>query len=164
MRVVKSLDEKKIEGTGRKDRDSVEELEGVLELPKPPNWFNATAKTKKIYKEVGSHLVETKKLQKFDAYALMLLASALEQYSWALNAINEKNKTAPGSGYIQKFKSGAENISTELSVKRDAYKQIIELAGKFGLTIKDRAAMGRNGHAAQTELPLFENYSFDIAQ
>jgi phage terminase small subunit len=164
MKIVKGLDDKKTQGTFRKDRDALPEVEGIKELPKPANWFNASARAKKIYKEIGTHLLETKKLQVFDSYALVLLAVALEQYSWAVNEINEMNKNRPGSGYVQTYSTGAKNITAEVTVRKEAYKQIIELSSKFGLTIKDRHAMGRHANAAQTELPLFDNYSFDIAQ
>ena len=41
-----------------------------------------------------------------------------------------------GSGYVQEYKSGAKNISVELTVKRDAEKAIMQCFKQFGLDPK----------------------------
>ena len=148
-------------------KDLFSNIDNLKTLPPAAVWMNASSKAKRIYKEIGNHLLETKKLKAFDTYALLMLSVALEQYAWAVGEIEKNNKTSLGSGYVQTYSTGAKNITAELVVRKEAYKQILELAGKFGLTLRDRITMekGKNPNPNQLNLneQLFSNFSFDVS-
>lgn len=150
MKVVKTNDERRAHGTDRPDRE-VNLSGGLEELPKPDAWMKLSTRAKKIYKGLGERLVNSSKdLQEFDTTALAMLASWLDR--WAL--INEEmarmEKEKPMSSIIQEFRTGAKNITAELTALEKCNKHIIELASKFGLTLKDRYFM-RDGFGKMGE-------------
>lgn len=155
---MKTQSQKEIEGTARKDRNKTEVIATLDKLPKPPSFFKATPRKRKIYKFLGEGLINAKLLTELDTMVLWMLTDAVDQYVWAITEIERKNEETPGSGYIQTFASSASNISAEMSVKRDALKTIVELASKFGLTIKDRRGI-MGADPAQLELDLFNEFN-----
>ena len=68
----------------------------------------------------------------------------------------KKNKEKLGSGYIQKFNSGAENISVYLTIKRDAEKAIMQCFKQFGLDPKSEKELKREINPDQGD--LFEGF------
>jgi P27 family predicted phage terminase small subunit len=123
-------------------KNQVGELpEFIDSLPVPPTYWNCVGRVKKIYREIGEQLLQTKKLQSFDKYALLMLAEALDEYLTMTDLIQVKEKKERGSGYIQTFKNGTTNVTTEQVVREKAFKRILQVSAKFGLTIRDRMAL-----------------------
>ena len=132
--------------------------EYVNELPVPPTYWHCKGRVKKIYNDVGEQLLATKKLQSFDKYTLLMLAEGLDEYLTMTELIQKKEKDETGSGYIQTFKNGTTNVTTEQVVREKAFKRIIQLSGKFGLTIRDRMAMNMKG-VESGQLDIFEEFN-----
>ena len=135
----------------------------LAKMPKPPGWFKCSATAKKIYTELAARLIEAHPMAEIDQYGVLMLAVAFEQYNWATAEIARKNSRTPGAGYVQHFATGASNISAELTVREKAHRQILELANRFGLTLRDRITLKTpNGDPAQ--LDFYELFTMKVAK
>ena len=103
----------------------------VLGVPKPPVYLDDCAKVH--FKRFAKILINSSQLKKIHLPALELMAENFAQWEWAVREIKIKNKEKSGSGYKQVFKSKAENISVELTIKRDAEKAIMQCFKQFGI-------------------------------
>lgn len=108
--------------------------EYLKELPKAATFLGPRAKHH--YKIIGKLLISSDRLKSVHIPTLEVLAENYEQWEWAVREIRLKNKTKKGTGYIQKFTSGAKNISVELTIKRDAEKAMMQCFKLFGLDPK----------------------------
>jgi P27 family predicted phage terminase small subunit len=106
----------------------------IKELPSAPAYLGTKAKAH--FKKFGKILISNGQLKTIHIAALEVLAENFEQWEWAVREIRAKNKKETGSGYIQKYNSGAKNISVELTIKRDAEKAIMQCFKQFGLDPK----------------------------
>ncbi|HET8886804.1 MAG TPA: P27 family phage terminase small subunit [Salinimicrobium sp.] len=130
------------------------ETELLSEVPKAGTYLGSKAKNH--FKRLAKILIASNRLKRIHVPALEILAVNAEQWEWALREIRDKNKDKPGSGYIQKYASGANNISAELSVKRDAEKAIMQCIKQFGLDPKSEKDLKATIDPAQTD--LFEEF------
>jgi P27 family predicted phage terminase small subunit len=103
-------------------------------IEKVPAHLDAAAK--KCYKEVGNFLAKIDRLRETNLHTLESFATAYSQYVFACGAINRKNKNEYGSGYIQKFESGASNVSTEVVLRDKATVIMLNCSKLFGLDPK----------------------------
>ena len=103
----------------------------IKQIPKAPAYLDTKAKFH--FKRIAKLLISTEKLKRIHLPALELLSENFSQWEWAVREIRRKNKIETGAGYIQEFKSGAQNISVELTIKRDAEKAIMQCFKQFGL-------------------------------
>lgn len=110
------------------------DLSLVRVLPKGPTYWDST--TKRNYKTVGSILINAKLLKEIHIPILRILASQLSQIESAERAIFLKNKKNEMSGYIQKFTTGAANVSPEVTLREKAIKQAFICFKRFGLDPK----------------------------
>ena len=78
----------------------------------------------------------------------------MAQFEFALRSIKEKNKKEYGTGYIQTFKSNAQNISVELTLKKDAETTLFKCFSLFGLDPKSEKEL--KGAADPNQTSLFE--------
>lgn len=124
--------------------------ETLTKLPKPPVYLNASAK--KHFRRIGKKLMDVEILKKHHLPALEIIAVNYAQWEWALREISKKNKNKAGSGYKQKYQSGAENISVELTIKRDAEKLIMQSFKQFGLDPKSEKDLKQVENPNQTSL------------
>jgi len=101
---------------------------------KAPKYFNKsqTEEFNKIVKMLKNAGLFSEKYR----HGIESLAYNYNQFKDAIIEINRKNEKEQGSGYKQIFESGAENISVEMSIKRDAEKSIYPLLRQFGLDPK----------------------------
>lgn len=106
----------------------------LSELPAPPSYLGPKAKAH--FKRFGKILITSKILKRLHLGALEILAENFEQWEWAVREIRRKNRNREASGYVQVYKSGAQNISVELTIKRDAEKGIMQCFKQFGLDPK----------------------------
>lgn len=106
----------------------------LLECPKAPVYLTDAAK--KHWKAMGSVLAKRERLKDSYLSALEVYAEAMAQWEWSVREIQRLNKIKPGKGYIQKFKSGAKNISAEVTLKDKAEDSILKCCKIFGLDPK----------------------------
>jgi P27 family predicted phage terminase small subunit len=154
---MKNIIDKKAKGTYRPDREIPEgEVSDFIDgLPVPPSYWKLSPRVKKIYREIGNQLVQEKMLKSFDKYALIMLATAVDEYITMSEIIQDKEAVKRGSGMIQTFKNGTSNVSTEFTVRERAFKTILQVSGKFGMTVRDRLSMNLK-KAESGQLNLFD--------
>lgn len=122
----------------------------LQELPKPPVYL--TGEGKEHYKKWGGKLIHAKILKDHHLAALEVLAASMGEFEWALREIKNRNNEAMGKGYVQTFKSGARQISAELTVKEKATKSIMQCLKQFGMDPKSEKDLKQEGDRAQTNL------------
>ena len=105
-----------------------------IQIMKAPKHLNESQK--KQFDRLVKMLRNAGLLAEKYQHSIELLAINFAQFQWAINEINRKNGEKMGAGYKQTFESGAENISVEMSIKRDAEKSITPLLRQFGLDPK----------------------------
>lgn len=103
-------------------------------IPKPPSYLDSSAK--KHFKNFAKILISSESLKRIHIPALEIMAENFSQWEWSVREIRAKNKELKGSGYRQKYNSGAQNISVELTIKRDAEKAIMQCFKQFGIDPK----------------------------
>ena len=122
----------------------------LLKCPKPPIYLSDNAK--KYYLQMGNLLARLDKLKPIYLNALEIYADSMDQYQWAVISIKNQNKEKNGSGYIQVFKTGAKNISVELSIKNDAISKLIKCFSLFGLDPKSEKDLKETSDPNQISL------------
>lgn len=115
--------------------------EFVKQVPKAPAYLNT--KAKKYFKAVAQVLIDAERLKDIYLETLAILADNLSQKEWAIREMSAMNRNKPGSGYKQKYNTGATNITTEMVVKRDAEKRILECLAVFGMDPKSDKQLGQ---------------------
>ena len=108
--------------------------DSLLEVPKPPVYLNDDAK--RHYVRMGKILAKNKRLKEAFLPALEVYAESMAQFQFAVSEIRKKNREKSGTGYIQKFKTGAENISVEVTLKKSAIDDLLKCFKIFGLDPK----------------------------
>lgn len=103
----------------------------LSKLPAPSRFLDVNSK--KYYKKIGKILITSETLKEIHLVTLEVLSTNLSQWEFAVKAIAKKNRKNLGDGYIQKYATGATNLSTELVIKRDAEKAIEKSIAAFGM-------------------------------
>jgi P27 family predicted phage terminase small subunit len=106
----------------------------LLEVPKAPVYL--TDEAKKHYSEMGSVLCKNDLLKEKFLPALQVYAEAMAQWEFSLREIKKANKQKYGTGYFQKFASGASNVSVYITLKDKAEDSILKCCKIFGLDPK----------------------------
>ena len=122
----------------------------LSELPSPPAYLGTSAKSH--YRKLGKVLITSDRLKNIHLSALELMAENFAQWEWAVREIRRKNKKHAGMGYVQIYDSGAQNISVELTIKRDAEKAIMQCLKQFGLDPRSEKELKATVDPAQTDL------------
>lgn len=120
------------------------------EVPKAPVYLSDDAK--KHWHEMGSVLAKNDLLKEKFLAALQVYAEAMAQWEFALREIKKCNKEKFGSGYIQKFASGASNVSVYVTLKDKAEESILKCCKIFGLDPKSEKDLKATGDAGQFSL------------
>ncbi|WP_121665260.1 P27 family phage terminase small subunit [Mesonia aquimarina] len=126
----------------------------VKEIPKPGTYLDSKAKSH--FKRIAKILISANSLKRVHVPALEVMAENFSQWEWAVREIRKKNKEEMGTGYKQLYKSGAENISVELTIKRDAEKAIMQCFKQFGLDPKSEKELKQEIDPGQGD--LFEGF------
>lgn len=105
---------------------------------------------------MGIELIKLDRLKEVFLPALEIFAEAMAQYEFAAREIKEKNKDDHGTGYIQTYRSGASNISTEVVLMRDAEKTLFKCFKQFGLEPRSEKELKATTDPNQTD--LFEQF------
>lgn len=106
----------------------------LIKVPKPPVYL--TEEAKKHFSAMGKILAKNERLKETYLNALEIYAEAMAQFEFSLREIKRKNKQSYGDGYIQTFKTGAQNISVELTLKNNAEDTLLKCFKLFGLDPK----------------------------
>jgi phage terminase small subunit len=122
----------------------------LFEVPTPPSYLTNPAK--KHYVTMGNILAKNDRLKETYLNALEIYAEAMAQFEFALREIKKKNNEEFGSGYIQIFRTGAKNISVELTVKNNAEDTLIKCFKLFGLDPKSDKELKGSVDPGQTSL------------
>jgi phage terminase small subunit len=122
----------------------------LVKAPKPPVYL--TDEAKKHYQYMGSVLAKLDRLKETYLNALEIYAEAMAQFEFSLREIKRSNKEVYGSGYYQTFKTGAQNISVFLTLKRDAEDTLFKCFKIFGLDPKSEKELKGTGDPGQTSL------------
>ena len=122
----------------------------LLKAPKPPMYL--TDEAKKHYLFMGNILAKNDRLKETYLNALEIYAEAMAQFEFSLREIKRKNKDKFGTGYIQTFKTGAKNISVELTVKNNAEDTLLKCFKLFGLDPKSEKDLKDVSNPNQTSL------------
>ena len=103
----------------------------LIEVPKAPVYLTDEAKIH--YSKMGNILAKAELLKSKFLPALEVYAEAMAQWEFALREIKKHNKEKFGSGYLQKFSSGAMNVSVYVTLKDKAEDSILKCCKIFGL-------------------------------
>lgn len=122
----------------------------INELPAAPKYFSK--EQKKHWRDSGQLLIRSGLMKEKFVAALELFAVAKAQFEWAIIEINKKNAIEPGKGYVQTFKTGATNITTEMVVRNDAQDSMIKCLKMFGLDPKSEKDLKNTTDPNQTNL------------
>jgi phage terminase small subunit len=107
---------------------------------------------KKHYIKMGKVLAKNNRLKEMFLPALEVYAESMAQFQFAVSEIRRKNRDKIGSGYIQKFNSGAENISVEVTLKKSAVDDLLKCFKIFGLDPKSDKELKGLIDSGQTSL------------
>lgn len=128
--------------------------ETLSTVPKPPAYLSKNAK--KHFLMMGQLLAKKERLKDIFLNALEIYASAMDQFEFACKQINIKNSQAAGTGFIQTYKTGATNISTEIVLRNDASSTLLKCFRQFGLDPKSENEL--KGFAETGQMDLFEQF------
>ena len=106
----------------------------LLKCPKPPIYLTDEAKVH--YKAMGAILAKNDRLKELYLTALEVYADAMAQWEFAIKEIKKANSEKFGTGYIQKFSSGASNVSVYVTLKDKAEDSLFKCFKQFGLDPK----------------------------
>lgn len=125
-------DNKEFPGLGKDNVVHIGAAKDTLSsLPTAPAYLSTDAKI--YYKKMGKYLIDIDRLKKTYLNALEVFANAMAQYKYAVEEINRKNQLDLGAGYVQTFKSGAANITAEVTLRNNAEKTLFQCFKLFGL-------------------------------
>lgn len=143
---------------GDKDNE-VSSLYQILEkLPKPEASMKLNSAQKKWWYWFGHEFVSTKQFSKVDLIHLQDISVAMDMKCKLINLINVENKKSASGvgGVVQKFTSGATNITGYQSALKDQIKILSDVSAHFGLSIKDRNKIKAVETSKGGQLDLFE--------
>lgn len=107
----------------------------LSELPKPETAMKLSRSQKKWWYWFGNEFLTTKQLSKLDLIHLQKASVWMDARSQAIEEINELGYY---DGLVQKFRTGATNISAHVTILEKADKHLNDVSAHFGLSIKDR--------------------------
>lgn len=126
----------------------------LLSVPKPPSYLSNSAK--KHYLQMGAILAKNSRLKELYLDALVVYSEAMAQYQFALQEIKDKNSEDFGSGFVQTFRTGAQNVSVYVTLKNDAQDTLFKCFKIFGLDPKSEKELKATIDPDQTN--LFEQF------
>lgn len=128
-------------------------------LPAPDVKMKLTPQQKYWWYWFGIEFVNTNQLSKLDLIHLQDAAVAMDMKCKLIKIINDKNKESLSGvgGIVQKFASGATNITGYQSALKDQIKILEGVSAHFGLSIKDRQKL-KVKEVDDNQLSLFEKF------
>jgi P27 family predicted phage terminase small subunit len=124
----------------------------LVKAPAAPVYLSAFGK--KHYSKMGNILAKNQLLKEKFLPALEVYAESMAQWQFAVSEIKKKNAKKLCDGYIQTYKSGAKNVSVEVTLRNDAEASLLKCFKIFGLDPKSEKEL--KGATDPTQLDLFE--------
>ncbi|MCO6149079.1 P27 family phage terminase small subunit [Flavobacterium sp. NRK1] len=106
----------------------------LMEAPAPPAHLNKLEK--KAYKNMGNLLAKAERLKPHFLGLLESYSVYYAQWIYACKQITALNDIEMGKGFIQKFSTGARNISPEVTLRDNAFDGMLKCSKQFGLDPK----------------------------
>jgi len=131
----------------------------LSKLPSPKKEFNLTKSQKKWWYWFGREFIQTKQISLLDLSHLQKAAFWMDARCQAYAEINEVGY----KGLVQRFPSGATNITGHVSIIEKADKNLDEVSAHFGLSLRDRQKL-KTQKEDSTQLSLFETVMQKLAQ
>jgi P27 family predicted phage terminase small subunit len=125
----------------------------LLKCPKPPIYLTDEAKVH--YKAMGAILAKNDRLKDLYLTALEVYAESMAQWEFSTKEIKKANADKFGTGYIQKFSSGAANVSVYVTLKDKAEDSLFKCFKQFGLDPKSEKDL-KNETTDPNQMSLFE--------
>lgn len=145
-------EDKAIKGTQRLAKVKEGQLATVTKAPQPQPYL--TAKGKKIYQAICSHLIQHKLLCEIDSYYASSIAHNLDLYCRMAVMIEKAEKEVEGSGYFQKFQTGVVQPSPYFTTMNKAFDIFEKGCRNLGMTAKGRdSILGFAKTTKETEDP-----------
>jgi hypothetical protein len=140
--------------------DQEKKLYDILsKLPSPKKEFNLTKSQRKWWYWFGREFISTRQLSLLDLTHLQKAAFWMDARCQAYAEISELGY----KGLVQRFPSGATNITGHVSVIEKADKNLDDVSSHFGLSIRDRQKL-KNQKEDTNQLSLFETVMQKLAQ
>jgi P27 family predicted phage terminase small subunit len=124
--------------------------DSLLKVPAAPVYLSTFGK--KHYLKMGNILAKNQLLKDKFLPALEVYAEAMSQWQFAVSEIKKKNAKKLGEGYIQTYKSGAKNVSVEVTLRNDAEASLLKCFKIFGLDPKSEKELKGIGNPGQMDL------------
>ena len=131
----------------------------LLKLPSPKKEFNLTKSQKKWWYWFGNEFIKTRQVSLLDLTHLQKAAFWMDARCLAFQEISDLGY----KGLVQKFTSGATNITGHVSIIEKADKHLEDVSSHFGLSLKDRQKLKVETTDA-SQLSLFENLVKKLAE
>jgi hypothetical protein len=156
MKVVHQNEELKKPDLETPEASSLYEI--LKELPKPETSMKLNAAQKKWWYWFGLEFISTNQIAKADLMHLQDAAFAMDMKCKLIHLINTANTKSDSGvgGIVQKFTSGATNITGYQSALKDQIKILDSISEYFGLSIKDRNKIKAVDGPGDNQLNLFD--------
>lgn len=139
-RTPKTPEQKKRDGTYRKDRDF--SLELPVEAPEPPDFLGESER--EWWDRVVGYLTKQGTVAKVDGVAVAMFCSALVEYVEADADIKQ-------NGSYGKTDKGYEYLRPAVGVRSKAWDKILKMCRQFGMTAASRNSILRKSKSEQEE-------------
>lgn len=140
-------------------QDETALYEVLKELPKPSTQFKLSARQKYWWYYFGNEFLKTKQLSLLDLTHLQKAAFWMDARAQAFKEIQNLGY----KGLVQKFPSGATNITGHVSIVEKADKHLDEVSAHFGLSFRDRQKLN-TADVSDNQLSLFDSLVKKLAQ
>ena len=140
-------------------KEEVSSLYEILKkLPKPEPSMKLNASQKKWWFWFGYEFISTNQFSKVDLIHLQDASVAMDMKCKLINFINTENKTSKTGvgGVVQKFTSGATNITGYQSALKDQIKILDDISAHFGMSAKDRSKLKVTDIIPSNQINLFD--------
>lgn len=131
-----TYEDKAIKGSAKLGKVKEGQTLTVSKAPPPQPYL--TAKGKKIYQAICSHLIKHKLLCEIDSFYASSIAHNLDLYSRMATEIEKKEKELPNSGYFQTFPNGVQQNSPMFNTMNKAFDIFEKGCRNLGMTAKGR--------------------------
>ena len=135
-------------------QEEQQELYEVLkELPKPPTASGLNEDQTIWWYWFGKEFLKTRQFSKLDLTHLQKAAFWMDARCQAIKEVNDRGYIG---GLVQRFDSGATNVSGHVSIIEKADKHLDEVSAHFGLSFKDRQKL-KGQDKVDGQLDLFSS-------
>lgn len=133
--------------------------EALKKLPQPSVNFNMSKDQRKWWFYFGHEFIKTNQVSNVDLIHLQKLAFWMDARCKAYEQIEQLGY----NGLVQKFASGATNVTGHVTIIEKADKHIDEVSAHFGLSIRDRQRLKKQ-ETNPDQLSLFEKVAEKLSQ